>query len=306
MKKILTLSALVLFAYLLNASERPKGEVEPVWKNGVVGNVCTEKEYTTGVWTTNISTPRLEFFKAKTDKKTGLIFVCPGGGYERVYGGPEGIEVAKWANANGMHAVILWYRVPLNHIGALQDIQRGIRVARANADKWNIDPNKICVIGFSAGANLCARASTRYAKSTYKPVDDIDKLSCKPNLTCLIYPAYCDDFNFKARWFNENHGTARPTDLDYNTEYKLTENLPVDKNTPPTLIVQTIGDEVYKNSSIAYFLAMKKVGANVNLFMCNDGKHGFGMGKHNQHELVSIWPEIFNKWLTLNGFKGDK
>ena len=303
MKKILI--SLFCIVSTLNATELAKGETEILWKNGVIGNVCTEKEVSENGWVSNVSNPRLEFFKANTDKRTGLIIVCPGGGYQELAGSYEGVDVAKWANAHGMHAAVLWYRVPQNHIGALQDIQRAIRLARANADKWNINPDKICVMGFSAGANLCARASTRYHKPAYRPVDDIDKLSCKPNFTCLIYPAYCDDVCFKTCILKNEGMQKKSSNLDYNTEYKLTENLLIDKNTPPALIVQTVADP-YQNSAMAYFLAMKKAGAKADLFMCHDGQHGYGLGEKNQHELVSIWPEIFNKWLTLNGFKGDK
>lgn len=141
----------------------------------------------------NVSKPTLEFFKAKSDKPTGLVVVCPGGGYGVIAYGHEGTEIAEWLNSQGVSALVLKYRVPNNPMGALMDAQRAIRTARANAKEWNVDPNKIAVMGFSAGASLSARASTNYAKKLYEPIDNIDGLSARPDGTILIYPAYCDE-----------------------------------------------------------------------------------------------------------------
>ena len=99
----------------------------------------------------NVSKPALEFFKAKSDKPTGLVVVCPGGGYGVIAYGHEGTEIAEWLNSQGVSALVLKYRVPNNPMGALMDAQRAIRTARANAKEWNVDPNKIAVMGFSAG-----------------------------------------------------------------------------------------------------------------------------------------------------------
>ncbi len=282
------------------------GEVYPLWQGvEMPANACVGKETVSrkpgSRWMVNVSKPRLELFKAKTDKKAGLVIVCPGGGYSGLSIENEGSSIAEWAVSKGINAAVLYYRVPENMHGALQDIQRAIRLVRANADKWNIDSDKICVLGFSAGANLCARASTWFDKRTYKPIDGIDKLSAKPSHTCLIYPAYCDEPTFVYRKISGKKGDEV---LDYNSEYELAKNLYVNKDTPPAFIVQTLQDTNYINASIAYYLALKKVGVNANLFICDKGKHGYGLGKSLPDALVSMWPEIYEKWLDINGFKG--
>ncbi len=308
-KKIIILSALVC-ATTLFAQEAPAwkhtGEVYPLWKGVEMPlNACVAKEKVSREpghrWMENVSEPRLEFFKAKTDKKAGLVIVCPGGGYNGLSIENEGSSISNWVTSKGINAAILYYRVPENMRGALQDIQRAIRLARANAEKWNIDPDKICVIGFSAGANLCARASTWFDRPVYKAIDDIDKFSARPSHTCLIYPAYCDEPTFV------HHKVARQKrngDLDYNAEYKLADNLHVNKNTPPAFIVQTLEDKNYVNASLAYYLALKKAGVPANLFLCDKGTHGYGLGRHMTQNLISMWPEIYEKWLDINGFKG--
>ena len=146
-----------------------------------------------------IKTPALELFLAKSDKPNGLVVIAPGGGYQILAYPHEGVQIAEWLNKCGISAAVLKYRVPDFPAEALADIQRAIRLVRANAKAWNVDPDKIGVMGFSAGANLCARASTNYGKDAYAPVDDADKLSARPDATCLIYPAYCDRQGFDRR-----------------------------------------------------------------------------------------------------------
>lgn len=291
-----------------NASYK-EGEIIELWSRDTIpNNISAKPETFTGEinkrWRYNVSNPRLEFFKAKSDKKAGIVIVCPGGGYSGLSADNEGYSIAKWVVEHGMNAAILWYRVPDNMNGALQDIQRAIRMIRSKADNLNIDADKICVIGFSAGANLCARASTRFNVNAYKPVDAIDKLSARPSHTCLIYPAYCDEPNYRSCKL-VGDGKNQEYD-DYNSTYKLADNLLVSKDTPPAFIVQTLADKKYVNSSIAYYLALKKVGVDANLFVCDKGKHGYGLGYWNQQDLVSMWPQIFDKWLTIHKFKGDK
>ena len=307
----------ILFAYLAFAGAASAqtfqggGEVVDLWPAGdVPGNITTKPETATERgngrqrWLSNVSKPRLELFKCASKEPAGLVIICPGGAYKGMSADNEGLSIAKWAVGRGFNAAILWYRVPDNMKGALQDIQRAIRLARANAGKWNINPDKICVVGFSAGANLCARASTRYNVKEYQPIDAADKLSAKPTHTCLIYPAYCDERNLNKMKIARS-GKDEPA-ADYNSEYKLAANLLVDAGTPPAFIVQTLADTTYVNSSIAYFLALKKAGVKANLFLCDDGRHGFGLGKNISGTLVSMWPELFEKWLAINGFKSSK
>ena len=245
-------------------------------------------------------TPRLSLYLPKTDKKTGFMIICPGGGYGGLASGHEGTEIAEWLADEEIPCAILHYRVPNMPNGALMDIQRAIKLVRSNAEKWNIDPNKIAIMGFSAGANLCARASTQFDTQTYTPVDAADSMSSRPDFTGLIYPAYCDKPGNDKRWKNKD---LLPADTDYGTLYALAENLNITKNTPPAIIIQT-QDDYYANAAIAYYLALKKNGVPANLFMFDKGGHGYGL--RNKTDFVSEWKDLFEKWLELNRFDGEK
>ncbi len=239
--------------------------------------------------------PLLEFFgdPGFFPGKRGLVIVCPGGAYKYLSFEREGRKAAEFLSKNcGTAAAVLKYRVPDNPEGALFDLQRAIRLARANAGKWNILPDKIAVMGFSAGANLCARASTRYGEKTYQPLDSADSLSARPDAAILVYPAYCDKTGNDLCW----KGPAKkPGTPGFDAEYALADELKVDKNTPPAFIVQTQADKEYVNSSVAYYLALKKAGAPANLHLFDKGKHGFAFEPGNIP--VKAWTGLLADWI---------
>ena len=219
----------------------------------------------------NITNAVLSYFPAKNAKNGGgLVVICPGGGYSSlwtVWG--EGIKIAKDFNENGISAAVLEYRVPNNFDGALMDAQRAIRVVRANAKKWNICPDKIAIMGFSAGASLSARTSTNFKKHAYEPLDDIDKLSARPDCTVLIYPAYCSQPEKERRMKK-----IKNTTQDYSEKYAIADWNEVDKDTPPAFITQSQFDP-YVDAAIAYYLALKKFGVPAELHLISKGKHGY-------------------------------
>ena len=220
-------------------------EISAIWPDGKMPGTATDKKE----WATvlekriggkdvlivgGVSKPTIELFRAEAKAPTGFVIICPGGGYSSLAYDYEGTEIAQWLNARGVSAMVLKYRVPDNPEGALMDAQRAVRLARANAEKWNINPNKIAIMGFSAGANLCARASTQFDTQTYTPVDAADSMSSRPDFTGLIYPAYCDKPGNDKRWKNKD---LLPADTDYGTLYALAENLNITKNTSPAIII---------------------------------------------------------------------
>ena len=299
--KFLKKSAAVFFAAVFAcAAFADKAEIKKetinIWPKGQMAGMDADK--VSAKKTTE--TPRLSLYLPKTDKKTGFMIICPGGGYGGLARGHEGTEIAEWLADEEIPCAILHYRVPNMPNGALMDIQRAIKLVRSNAEKWNIDPNKIAIMGFSAGANLCARASTQFDTQTYTPVDAADSMSSRPDFTGLIYPAYCDKPGNDKRWKNKD---LLPADTDYGTLYALAENLNITKNTPPAIIIQT-QDDYYANAAIAYYLALKKNGVPANLFMFDKGGHGYGL--RNKTDFVSEWKDLFEKWLELNRFDGEK
>jgi len=220
-----------------------------------------------------VTNPTLTVYKPKQSNgsKAGII-VCPGGGYGILAIDKEGYEIAEWLNNLGYTAFVLQYRVPKNQKGAAQDIQRAIKVVRSKASEFDLDTNKIGLIGFSAGGHLSALASTNATTSFYEPQDAIDTLSSKSNFTMLIYPAYLDK--------GENK-TIHP-------------DFSLDENTPPFFIFGT-ADDHYGNSSFVMGQALRDNKTPVELHVYPKGGHGYGLRKGNV--AGEIWPKLAEKWL---------
>jgi acetyl esterase/lipase len=222
-----------------------------------------------------VTNPAIEvFLPDKAIKSGSAVIVCPGGGYNILAYDLEGTEIAGWLNKLGFTAFVLQYRIPDKKEGALQDVQRAMRIVRNNPQKWNIDPEKIGVMGFSAGGSLSARASTLFNKKTYPPVDKSDSLSCRPSFTMLIYPAY----------------------LDQGPGLTLTTELELSKDVPPIFIFQT-ADDPYGNSALVMAGALRNAKLPVELHFLSTGGHGYGLrpGK----VAAEIWPLLAEKWLGI-------
>lgn len=220
-----------------------------------------------------ITNPAIEVFLPDLSKNNGLsVIVCPGGAYSILAYDKEGTEIASWLNQQGITAFVLQYRVPDKREGALQDVQRALRIVRNGAKKWNIDPAKIGVMGFSAGGSLSARASTLFNKKTYTPVDKTDSLSCRPSFTMLIYPAY----------------------LDQGPDHSLTPELKLSKEVPPVFIFQT-ADDPYGNSALVMAGALRDAKLSVELHILPDGGHGYGLRKGTV--AAETWPLLAENWI---------
>lgn len=220
-----------------------------------------------------VTNPAMEIsFPDPAIKNRAAVIVCPGGGYGILAYDLEGTEIAAWLNKLGFTAFVLQYRIPDKREGALQDIQRAIRIVRNNSQKWNIDPEKIGVMGFSAGGSLSARASTLFNKKTYAPIDESDSLSCRPSFTMLIYPAY----------------------LDQGPNLTLTPELELNKEVPPVFIFQT-SDDPYGNSALVMATALRNEKLPVELHILPFGEHGYGLrpGK----VAAETWPLLAEIWL---------
>lgn len=226
----------------------------------------------------NVSEPTLTFFPAPADNNTGVtIIVNLGGGYNILAYNLEGTEICKRFNSFGVNCVLVKYRVPRReglekHTAPLQDLQRAIAYTRSHAAEWNLNPNKIGVMGFSASAHLSAMASTAYNERTYPKVDDFDDVNLRPDFCILIYPAYLDGENFA-----------------------IAPELKVPDKTPPTFLVQTQDDSRLLNSSIFYYYALKEAKAPIAMHLYPTGGHGYGL--RNTGDLVNEWPYRVMSWL---------
>jgi acetyl esterase/lipase len=231
----------------------------------------------------NVSNPTLTVYQAPKRKNTGAtILVCPGGAYHILALDLEGTEVCEWLNSIGVNAALLKYRVPKReglekYTAALQDAQRAMGYLRANAKDLAIDPNRIGVLGFSAGGHLAATLCSTNSRS-YERVDASDTLDSKPNFAVLIYPAYLTA--------KEKNDVVAPETA-------------VTTNTPPVFIAMTEDDPVRVETALFYTLALKQAKVPVELHIYPKGGHGYGLrpGKN----LVTTWPDRVKDWMGSCG-----
>lgn len=230
----------------------------------------------------NVSKPTLTIHRPAKDVDTGVsMVICPGGGYNILAWDLEGEEVATWLNTLGVTGIVLKYRVPRRPgqdkdkppISPLQDAQRALSLVRSKAKEWNLNPEKIGLLGFSAGGHLAASASTNYDKRAYEAIDDVDKVSCRPDFTVLIYPAY----------------------LVTKEKDALLPDIRVTDKTPPTFLVHAGNDGVPAENSVEMYRALKKAGVKAELHVFVSGGHGYGL--RVTAEPVTGWPKLCEGWL---------
>ena len=231
----------------------------------------------------NVSTPTLTIYKATGNNTGAAVVVFPGGGYNILAIDLEGTEVCDWLTAAGINCVLLKYRVPgtgpyPKSPAALQDAQRSLGLVRQHAAEWGIDPKRIGVLGFSAGAHLAAALSTHYDKRLYDPIDAADQLTCRPDFAVIVYPGYLAlaDKNFAP------NADINPT-----------------AQTPPTFIVQAEDDPVHVENAVVYFLALKNAKVPAELHIYAQGGHGYGLRRTALP--VTTWPQAVEVWLHTIG-----
>ena len=227
----------------------------------------------------NVSKPSLEYFPTTVGgQPVPAVILSPGGGYGSL-NLTKMTMIAEWLNKRGIAAFLLKYHVPEKkgdpkmQEEAFQDIQRAVRIVRSRASKWNLDPSRIGVLGSSAGGHLSARASAGYDIQAYDKVDTIDDLSCKPDFTVLLYPAYM------------NRGKGRT----------LSEEFTVSNEISPTLIISAKDDKAHFPGSPVYAKALEEVGASVRVHFFEKGGHGFTV--EAEEYPLSTWPDLLWQWL---------
>lgn len=234
----------------------------------------------------NVSEPTISIFRPAKEIDTGAaVIIAPGGGYNILAWDLEGEEVATWLNSIGVTGIVLKYRVPRRPdqardkppIHPLQDAQRAMSVVRSQAKELGIDPKRIGMLGFSAGGHLTAATSTNYDKRAYTPIDDIDKVSCRPDFAILVYPGYL-----------VQKGTT-----DLNADIRVTSE------TPPCFFAHAANDGVEPENSIGMFLALKKAKVPSELHIFSTGGHGFGL--RSTDVPCTKWPKKCEEWLRIQG-----
>jgi acetyl esterase/lipase len=237
---------------------------------------------------TNVTRPTVTVYRPAKDRDTGTaVLICPGGGYWNLYWELEGEEVAAWLNSLGVTGVVLKYRVPRRpdeprgepSRRPLQDAQRAISLVRSRAREWGIAPDRIGVVGFSAGGHLAVALATGFEKRTYEPVDDLDKVSCRPDFAVPVYSGY-----LKAK------------DKD-----DLAPGLAVPRGTPPMFLVHGGADLISDpENSVVLYRALARAGVPAELHVYATAAHDFGVRRSDRP--CSTWTDSCAAWMRHQGF----
>lgn len=275
-----------------------------LWE-GKIPNAISNSKYTeiqtikdsVLVKVSQVVNPTLTIFKPNNPNGTAVI-ICPGGGYAHLAIDKEGYKVAKWLNALGITALVLKYRLPSDAImkdksmGPLQDVQEAMRYVRRHAKEWNIQENKIGILGFSAGGHLASTLSTHYNDVVYKVTDSV---SAKPDFSILIYPVISMENGI-------THQGSRTNLLGSSLSIEMINNFSnekkIDASTPKTFIVHATDDQsVPVENSINYYLELKKNKISAEMHLYEKGGHGFGLGRE---DTSLYWTEQCENWLKSN------
>jgi acetyl esterase/lipase len=245
---------------------------------------------------TNVTNPTFTVYSPKVNNAGAAVVIFPGGGYKVLAIDLEGTEICDWLTSKGITCVLLKYRVPNSGcywddqcrcnktpkvFTALQDAQRTVGLVRKNAAKWNIQPNKIGVLGFSAGGNLVAMISSHFAKRSYPRVDDADDVSSRPDFAIALYPG---------------HMTLAHKNNSENGKRVLNPDISFTAETPPTFLLHSKDDKTNPvEYSLVYSDALKKLKVPVEMHLFAKGGHAFGLRRTDLP--ITKWPELVEAWL---------
>ncbi len=250
-----------------------------------------------------ITVPRLAVF-APERPNGAAVLLSPGGGYNHVVVDKEGYEMGRWLSARGFTAFVLFYRLPYDgwEAGpdvALQDAQRAMRVIRHRSREFAIDPERVAMMGFSAGGHVCADLATRFAAQTYAPQDEADRLSAKPFCAAPVYPVI-------SMSLPDAHAGSREKLLGANPSAALEamhsphRNVPADA--PPFFLLHAEDDEVVPvENALLLRAGLKARGIPVETHLFQHGGHGFGLRKAIG-KPVEAWPDFWRQWTQALGF----
>ena len=248
----------------------------------------------------NVQNPTLTFFPAPAASANGTaVIICPGGGYVRLAVEKEGTELTRMLNRLGVSAFVLKYRLQeYGHPAPLQDVLRAVRLVRSRAKEFGISEDRIGVMGSSAGGHLAASAATLYDAPEGRTGADLDAISARPTFIALLYPVITmkDPFVHKGSrraLLGENPSAAS---LD-----RLSVELQVTKDTPPTFLVHTEEDaSVPLENSILFFQALRQFKIDSEMHLYEKGPHGFG----TRADLgpTSEWPKRWEEWMRSHGW----
>ncbi|QDT35824.1 alpha/beta hydrolase [Stratiformator vulcanicus] len=263
---------------------KPPGEMKEIGPE----KAETVTDVKTIIRVSNVSKPTISVYKPENPNGAAVV-ICPGGGYHILAWDLEGTEVAEWLNENGVTGIVLKYRVPRRDKltfwkPPLQDAQRAMSLVRSKADEWGLDPERIGVLGFSAGGNLTVRTATQFGERMYESIDEVDEVSCRPDFALPIYAAYLS---------GEDALSAKST-------------LNVPEDTPPMFMVHTFDDgrdgkraSTHVNGVMMFGMALRDADVPFEMHVFPTGGHGYGL-RPSEH-AVTGWPKLAEVWMQKNG-----
>ncbi|MBJ25748.1 MAG: hypothetical protein CMC91_06440 [Flavobacteriaceae bacterium] len=300
--KNFSISIIMIFCLQLILAQKDKISLYP---EGIPckSNLETELDYdSSGRIFKKVSDPEIWYYpsdKMKGKENNVAVLVIPGGGYWGLWFDKEGVDVAKWLNNIGVSAFVLKHRLPhweskdCRSKVALMDAQRAMRIIRKNSKIWNIDSNKIGVLGFSAGGHLASTLSTHHDNGLDLSDLEIEQTSSRPDFSILVYPVITMNRPYAHNGSRENLLGKIPSQeyLDY-----YSNDLQVREDTPPAILIHSDDDKgVLPENSIQYYLALRKYNIPAALHIWEDGGHGYGLG--NDKGSIKSWARICEEWM---------
>lgn len=291
----LCLSVAALFPALAQPQQRALPTVEQprkvlLWPNGAPG----------ALGSTEADQSSLEYFPPWGKNPSGTaVIVAPGGGYQFLASNHEGRQVANWFNALGITSFVLTYRLGprYHHPIELGDAQRAIRLVRAHAAELNIRPDRIGMMGFSAGGHLASTAGTHFDQGDPQAADPIDRASSRPDFLILAYavitmePPYAHESSVMALLGDHPNPNLRE---------ELSNERHVTKETPPTFLFATNADDVVPaENSVQFYMALRKAGVPAELHIFEKGPHGVGLDLSDP--ALGEWPKLLEEWMRGRG-----
>tara|TARA_B100001057_G_scaffold39907_1_gene35871 strand:- start:571 stop:1500 length:930 start_codon:yes stop_codon:yes gene_type:complete len=288
-------------------------DIIPLYPEGVkCGNdlpAVTEYDGTGRIFR-KVVNPEIWYYPTSIKKRNmTAVLIIPGGGYQGLWFDHEGVKVANWLNGLGISAFVLKHRVPhwesedCKSKVALSDALRAMRIIRSNSKKWDVNPNKIGVLGFSAGGHLASTLSTHHDNGLDLSEIEIDKTSSRPDFSVLVYPVITmQDTHYTNNGTKENLLGKKPS-KDFKDYFS--NELQVKEDTPPAILIHTNEDiGVPPENSINYYLALRKFNIPSALHIWEGGTHGLGLA-NNYDGSFKNWPNTVKNWMVERGLLAE-
>ncbi len=282
-----TLQLFVATLGILGSSTSADEPVIPLWSQGAPGAHGDQPA----------DIPTITVTGVESSTPSGALIICPGGGYGGLAMDHEGHQIVAWANSMGLVAVLCDYRhrgKGYGHPAPLQDAQRAVRMVRAHASQWNIDPDRVGIIGFSAGGHLVSTVITKFDAGDATAEDPVDRESSRPDFAILCYPVVSMGSSFTHRGSEIN---LLGPDADQEKLLQFASERNVRPDTPPTFLLHTLEDKaVPPQNSLVFFQAMVAQGVPGEMHIYQHGPHGVGLAKSIPG--TSQWPDACQRWLN--------